>query len=80
VASCPAESGSLGLALSYEIVAATGAELKRDGAIYSTYGGKTGDDIVQYDCTKASQTFRLTTTGGYGDAATMKVKVTRALP
>ena len=79
-AACPSASGSVGIALSYEIVAATGAELKRDGAVYTTYSGKLNDDIVQFDCAKASQTFRLTTTGGFGEADTMKIVVNRSLP
>jgi hypothetical protein len=78
-ADCPTDSGSVGISFAYEIVAATGVQLKRDGEVYATYSGKANDDIVVYDCTKASQTFRLTTTGEYGDAATMKLVVERSL-
>ena len=63
--------------MSYEIRAATGATLQRDGADYSTYNAKLADDIVLYDCMKEFQTFRLTTTGGYGDEAHEDVIVNR---
>jgi hypothetical protein len=79
-ANCPSASGSVGVAMSFEIVAATGAQLKVDGAIYANYTGKTADVTIPFDCTKASQTFRLTTSGGYGEEDTMKVVVDRSLP
>ena len=65
----------IGIEMSYEIRAATGAKLERDGDLYTTYVVKATNDIVQYDCSKASQTWKLTTTGGYGpeDSATVVV-------
>ena len=35
------------------------------------------DDIVLYDCSKESQVWKLTTTGGFGDSASKSVKVFR---
>ena len=72
---CGGPDQFVGTSMRYEVRAATGAELRRDGAVYSTYAVKATDDIVLYDCTKASQTFKLTTTGGYGDAASKSVSV-----
>ncbi len=76
---CNAPSGSVGIALTYEVVAATGAQLKIDGAIYANYNGKTSSPglTIPYDCTKASQTFVLTTTGGYGQADKQKIVLER---
>lgn len=67
----------VGIGMSFEVRAATGAELRRDGALYSTYSTKATDDIVQYDCSKDSQVWMLTTTGGYGDPASDSVTVSR---
>jgi hypothetical protein len=72
---CGAGDTSIGIAMSFEIRAATGAALSRDGAPYSTYNTKATDDIIQYDCTKALQTFELTTTGGYGAADSESIVV-----
>jgi hypothetical protein len=82
-ADCPSsDPGSVAIAFAYEISAATGVELKRDGEIYSTYSGKTYSSAqsVVYDCTKASQTFVLRTTGQFGEAATKQRVVERSLP
>lgn len=67
----------VGISMTYEVRAATGAELRRDGSLYSTYGSKATDDIVLYDCSKASQVWKLTTTGGYGNSASKSVTVER---
>ena len=67
----------VGISMSFEVRAATGAELRRDGSLYSTYHSKATDDIVLYDCSKASQVWKLTTTGGYGDSASKSVTVDR---
>jgi hypothetical protein len=67
----------VGISMSYEVRAATGAELRRDGSLYSTYSSKANDDIVLYDCSEASQVWKLTTTGGYGDSASKSVTVER---
>ncbi len=67
----------VGISMTYEVRAATGAELRRDGSLYSTYGSKATDDIVLYDCSKESQVWKLTTTGGYGDSASRSVTVER---
>ncbi len=67
----------VGISMSFEVRAATGAELRRDGSVYSTYSSKATDDIVLYDCSKESQVWKLTTTGGFGDSASKSVKVFR---
>ena len=77
----------VGISMSFEVRAATGAKLFRDGSLYSTYTTKSTDDIVQFNCNadddpeddddKPDQLWRLTTTGGYGDSASKSVKVTR---
>lgn len=72
---CGGPDQFVGTSMRYQVRAATGAELRRDGAVYTTYAVKATDDIVLYDCTRASQTFKLTTTGGYGDAASKSVTV-----
>lgn len=72
---CGPGDTSTGISMSYEIRAATGAELRRDGGIYSTYGSKSSADIVVFDCTKAFQVFVLTTTGGYGEEASKEITV-----
>lgn len=76
---CPGPSGSVGIAITYEIVAATGSTLTRDGAVYANYNGKTSSNgqTVVYECANPSQTFVLTTTGGYGTEATKQVIVQR---
>ena len=76
---CPGPSGSVGIAIGYEIVAATGATLTRDGAVYTTYSTKTSSSnwTVVYECSNPSQTFALTTTGGYGTEATKTIVVQR---
>jgi hypothetical protein len=65
----------VGISMSFEIRAATGAELRRDGALYSTYSTKATDDIILFDCSKNFQEFTLKTTGGYGQEASKKVTV-----
>jgi hypothetical protein len=77
---CGPGDNFVGIAMSYEIRAATGAELRRDGQLYSTYGVKATDDIVMYDCSKPTQVWSLTTTGGYDDPATKQVTVERRVP
>lgn len=81
-ADCPSTSGNLGITLTYEVTAATGVELKRDGAVYATYSNRMSSDglTVDYDCSRQSQTFVLTTIGGYGTAATRQLVVDRSLP
>ena len=73
---CGGPDQFVGVSMAYEVRAATGAELRRDGVAYSTYSAKATDDIVLYDCTKPSQVFKLITTGGYGAAASKSVSVT----
>ena len=68
-----------GVNMSYEVRAATGAQLKRDGEVYANYTTKAADDIVMFDCREESQLFRLTTTGGYGDPATQAIRVNNPL-
>ena len=68
-----------GVSMSYEVRAATGAQLKRDGDVYANYNTKAADDIVMFDCREESQLFRLTTTGGYGDPATQAIRVNNPL-
>lgn len=74
---CSGVGRYVGVPMSFEVRAATGAELDRDGAPYSTYNVKATDDIVQYDCTQNDQEWTLTTTGGYGPAATKSIKVSK---
>ena len=69
----------IGIEMSFEIRAATGAKLERDGYPYTTYVVKGTNDIVQYDCSKASQTWKLTTTGGYGPKDTATVVVSQVV-
>ena len=77
---CPGASGSVGIAIAYEIVAATGAELTRDGQLYTTYQTKKSGNgwNVVYECANTSQTFVLTTTGGFGPEATKQLVVKRS--
>lgn len=81
-AECPStDPGTTGVAFAYEITAATGAQLLRDGAVYANYSSKEASgSTVAYDCTKESQTFVLTTTGGYGEEASKQLVVRRSLP
>ncbi|MBA2381835.1 MAG: hypothetical protein H0V73_06965 [Chloroflexi bacterium] len=76
---CPSNTGSVGIAFGYEIAAATGVVLERDGAVQATYSGKKSSNglTAMYDCTQPSQTFVLTTTGGYGPEATRQLVVQR---
>lgn len=57
--------------LSWNIAYATGVELRIDGALYANYPGKEYENAPagNFDCAKTEQTYTLTTTGGYGDAA-----------
>jgi hypothetical protein len=72
-------NNSVGIMFRYEIVAATGVKLTRDGAIQANYTGKTSSTglTANYDCSKAQQTFVLTTTGGFGTEATKTIVVKR---
>jgi hypothetical protein len=71
---------TIGINLNYEIKYATGAELSRDGQLYSTYSGKVVHTTgIVYDCTQHNQDFTLKTTGGYGTAATKTFRVNNAL-
>ena len=81
-AECPSAAGSVGIPFAYQVAAATGVELRRDGAVYSTYSGKTSSSglTVVYECSNESQTFVLTTTGGFGTQATKQLVVDRSLP
>ena len=74
---CSGGETFVGINISFEIRAATGARLDRDGAPYSTYNTKATDDIVMYDCSQNDQEGRLTTPGGYGPAATKAIKVSK---
>jgi hypothetical protein len=77
---CPSSNtGIVGIAFGYEIASATGVSLKRDGAPYGDYSGKKSSSglTVMYDCTKGSQTFVLTTTGGFGAEASKQIVVKR---
>lgn len=81
VAHCPTDSGIVGIDLDFEIRAATGAELLRDGALYSTYSSKVVHTSgIMFECEKEFTTFRLTTTGGYGGNATKQITVDRQIP
>ncbi|HXG25874.1 MAG TPA: hypothetical protein VNL94_03360 [Candidatus Binatia bacterium] len=71
---CPTDSGTVSVTMTYEIRAATGAELRIDGVLWATYNGKQVSVPVGYDCTQNDQEFVLTTTGGYGPAATTSIK------
>jgi hypothetical protein len=57
--------------VSWNIAYATGVDLRIDGALYANYVGKEYENAPagNFDCTKTEQTYTLTTTGGYGDAA-----------
>lgn len=81
VANCPNDNATVGIDLSYVLKYATGAELERDGKLYATYSGKVVDTTgIEYQCSQRDQLFTLTTTGGYGTAATKEILVKRALP
>lgn len=81
VANCPNPNATVGIDLSYVLKYATGAELERDGQLYATYSGKVVDTTgIAYQCSQIDQLFTLTTTGGYGTAATKEILVKRALP
>lgn len=75
--SCPTDSGQVGITMTYEIRAATGAELTRDEVLWSTYNGKQVTAPVMYDCSQNDQEFILTTTGGYGPEASKSIKVSK---
>jgi len=80
-ANCPDTAATVGIDMSYEIKFATGAELWRDGELYSTYSSKVVDTSgIVFDCGEPERTFTLITTGGYGSPATMDVIVKRRLP
>ena len=66
-----------GISMSFEIRAATGAELWRGENLYGTYTTKADDQIVNYNCSKALEDWTLITTGGYGDPASKTVTVNR---
>jgi hypothetical protein len=72
---CQPGDPSVAIFFQYQVVAATGVELDRDGSTYGTYSGKTSTNglSVVYDCTKDQQTFVLRTTGGYGPEATKTI-------
>jgi hypothetical protein len=74
---CSGGETFVGINVSFEIRAATGAELSRDGMPYSTYNTKATDDIVMYDCSQNDQEWVLTTTGGYGPEASKSIKVSK---
>lgn len=74
---CSGGDPFVGISISFQVRAATGATLDRDGAPYSTYNTKATDDIVQYDCSQNDQEWTLTTTGGYGPEATRSIKVSK---
>ena len=81
VANCPNTNATVGIDLSYVLRYATGAELERDGLLYATYSGKVVDTTgIAYQCSQMDQEFKLTTTGGYGTAATKTILVRRSLP
>jgi hypothetical protein len=81
-ANCPNfnKGTTVGVNLNFEVKYATGAELKRDDILYSTYSTKVVHTTgITYDCTQHDQEFRLTTTGGYGTPATRTFLVKNAL-
>lgn len=83
---CPAKSASAGVTVSitvqYEIVAATGITLDRDGTRQFALPGKTSSSglKVTYNCTQNDQLFVLTTTGGYGSEAVRSINVVAQRP
>lgn len=77
-AGCLDTTGSATLRMSYTVRAGTGAELYADGALYGSYSGtQQGPIPVAYDCSRASITFKLVTTGGYGAEASARIVVER---
>ncbi len=67
--------------ISWEITRATGVTIAIDGpGIYDSYEGKTGAVELPFGCSndQLSHTYRLTTTGGTGPAASRTKKVTAA--
>lgn len=80
-ADCPDTAATVGIDMRYEIRFATGAELWRDGELYSTYSSKVVDTSgIVFDCGEPERVFTLITTGGYGSPDAMDVIVKRRLP
>jgi hypothetical protein len=84
VTECAGDIGQANLRFSYTVRAATGADLyyRTDPeAPFLVYGNYSGTEVgpigVPYDCRYASITYRLVTTGGYGDPARKTITVTR---
>ena len=78
----PSNTGIVGIAFAYEIVAATGVRLDRVGATQpeGNFSGKRSASglTIQFDCSKGEQqSFVLTTTGGYGQEASKTIVVQR---
>lgn len=85
-AACPAKSASAGVTVAitvkYQILAAIGIRLDRDGATQFTSNNKVSSSglNVNYDCTQTDQLFVLTTTGGYGTEAVREINVVAQRP
>jgi hypothetical protein len=85
-ASCPQGATIVYVNVSYQIAYATGATLYYadtqgglGSAVYTTFVNKEYANYpVMFDCSKAERWFRLTTSGGFGPAASLDRKVTRA--
>ena len=72
---CSGGDPSVGVSMGYEIRAATGVTLYRDGVEYTSYNVKKSGDIILYDCSKTYQTFRIVTYGGFGKEASKTITV-----
>jgi hypothetical protein len=70
---CADAGDTFDVVLTYQIANATGVELRVDGADepIASYSGKSGQNLPagSYSCAQPSQTYELTTTGGWGSAA-----------
>ncbi|HET9852064.1 MAG TPA: hypothetical protein VFP56_06110 [Candidatus Limnocylindrales bacterium] len=84
VTDCAGDTGQANLRFSYTVRAATGADLyyrtdpEAPFLIYGNYNGtEVGPIGIPYSCQYESITYRLVTTGGYGDAARQSITVTR---
>ncbi len=68
-ADCGPGDVTTGISMSFEVRAATGAQLWRGDMVYGNYFSKDADDIVQSVCADDPEVWKLTTTGGYGPSA-----------
>jgi hypothetical protein len=67
---CSDQSATIQLSISWSVGRATGIALSIDDIADGTYSGTTGNGTVDYDCSAASHTYQISTTGGYGTPAT----------